>query len=86
MNCIPIEINSIKQYHLQKDIPALRQAAHNLKTSISIMGLTEKLNPLLDELEYKSLTETEFNDIFSSLETICNAALTEARQFYISLL
>jgi len=86
IHCIPIEINTIKQYQLEQNITALRQAAHNFKTTISIMGLTEKLTPTLDDLEYKTLNDSEFNKLYRTLEKICTAALEEAKQFYTSLL
>lgn len=76
--------NEMEQAWNQGDISRVRQVAHDMKTSISVMGLNEKLDPLLDQLEYNAMDENHFQEIFSQLQITCNAALEEARHFYQS--
>jgi len=78
-------LKDIDQYWQQGNTTALRQTAHNMKTSVSIMGLTEQLLPYLDALEHESLTGTSFQQYFHSLNEICTKASEEAKTFYQSL-
>ncbi len=64
---------------------AIGQQAHNLKTTISIFGLNEKLNPWLDQLELGKLSQKLFTQNFNPLHEFCSNAINEARQFYHSL-
>ena len=56
-----------------------------MKTTISVMGLTEKLQPVLDKLEYDELNDESFTCLYGSLESICEKALEEANLFYGNL-
>ncbi len=78
-------LRDIEKYWQQENTSALRQTAHNMKTSVSIMGLTEQLLPYLDALEYETLSETSFQQYFCSLKEICTRAADEAKTFYQSL-
>jgi len=60
------------------DRMAVGKVAHNLKTTVSIMGLSERLAGLLDHLEY---SDGELRPAFEELRSVCTAALEEARQF-----
>lgn len=84
IEAIPEDLAAIEKAWQNNDISQLRQLAHNMKTTVSVMGLNEKLQPFLDTLEYKNLTEEIFQLNFSSVTSICNEALTEARQFYVT--
>jgi signal transduction histidine kinase/DNA-binding NarL/FixJ family response regulator len=57
----------------------MRHLAHDLKTTISVMGLNEKLNPLLDRLENETLTNGQFQSLYDRLQTIAGKALQEAK-------
>jgi len=57
-----------------------------MKTSVSIMGLTEQLLPWLDALEHESLTANSFQHYYSSVKETCRNASKEAREFYSTLL
>jgi signal transduction histidine kinase/CheY-like chemotaxis protein/HPt (histidine-containing phosphotransfer) domain-containing protein len=85
IEAIPDELILIEQSWQNNNTNQLRQSAHNMKTSVSIMGLNEMLENDLDFLEYENLTEESFQDKFSSLKYICTAALEEAKQFYAML-
>jgi len=53
-----------------------------MRTTVSIMGLNEKLTPFLDELETNWLSEQSYHTNFSQLRDTLNLALEEARSLY----
>ena len=63
----------------------MKAVAHNLKTTISVMGLNELLNPLLDEIEYYEGDERKLNDALAAIEEISHKAMGEARLFQETL-
>ncbi len=81
---IPEDLATIEKAWQNNDIHQLRQLAHNMKTTVSVMGLNEKLQPFLDTMEYENLTEEIFQQNFLSVTSICKEALTEATQFYVT--
>ncbi|HMH33999.1 MAG TPA: response regulator [Puia sp.] len=82
---IPLDIASLESAFDNRDIPGIRQTAHNMKTNVSVMGLSEKLQPYLDELETGLFDEARFRQLVSTIKTICLNALPEARHFYGTL-
>lgn len=78
MEAIPGEIRSLEEAFHNNDLPEIRRIAHQLRTTISVMGLNEALNPSLDGLEYNySHAQSSLND-FHIIKTICLGALAEA--------
>ena len=86
LEMVEAHLKDIRQCWQKRDIATLRQTAHNMKTSVSIMGLTEQLLPWLDALEHESLTATSFQRYYSSVKEICGNASKEAREFYNTLI
>jgi signal transduction histidine kinase/CheY-like chemotaxis protein len=82
---IPLDLAALESAFKNKNVAILRQTAHNMKTNVSVMGLTEKLQSHLDELEYKSFDEAHFEQIILSIKTICLNAMPEAIHFYSTL-
>lgn len=85
MEVIPEDLPAIEKAWTDKHISAMRQLAHNMKTTVSVMGLNDTLQPWLDALEYEDLTEETFQKTYTSLSSVCSVALEEARQFYSTL-
>jgi hypothetical protein len=79
---MPRDLDSIRNAWTSKDTSQLKKFAHNMKTTISVMGLTEKLQPILDKLEYDELNDESFTCLFGGLESISEKALEEANLFY----
>ena len=80
MEAIPGEIRSLEEAFHNNDLPEIRRIAHQLKTTISVMGLNETLNPSLDSLEYNySHAQSSLND-FHIIKTICFGAMAEAEK------
>ena len=81
---IPGDLTAIEKAWQQHDITTLKQLAHNMKTTISVMGLNEILQPHLDTIEYELLTDERFQQQLESVKSILNASIHEAKVFYAS--
>ncbi|MCX6318088.1 MAG: ATP-binding protein [Bacteroidetes bacterium] len=79
---IPEDLLAIEKAWQDNNIRDVKQLAHNLKTTVSVMGLNEILQPSLDAIEYEELTRESFTAYFQQVKSICNASLEEAKQFY----
>ena len=82
---IPKELDSIRKAWNSSDTCQVKKLAHNMKTTISVMGLSQKLQPYLDKLEYEDLNDDSFSRSFNSLGSICEKALEEASSFFKTL-
>ncbi|MEO7121353.1 MAG: ATP-binding protein [Ginsengibacter sp.] len=82
IEAIPNDLDLLEKLWQLGEISELRQAAHNMKTSISVMGLNDALENHLDALEYEQMNEACFHKTFSYLKFICKAALEEAKHLY----
>ena len=82
IEAIPEELAAMEKAWKSSDIIQLQQLSHNLKTTVSVMGLNEKLQTFLDALEYQNLKEATFQQNFQSVTAACDGALTEAKQLY----
>ncbi|PWJ55952.1 hypothetical protein CLV98_11246 [Dyadobacter jejuensis] len=60
----------------------IQRVAHQMKTSISIMGLDSWLMPKLDLLEDHDRGSQEIQETVLVVRTICQEALQEAQSFY----
>jgi signal transduction histidine kinase/CheY-like chemotaxis protein len=82
---IPKDLIVLESALMRKDVRILRHTAHDMKTNVSVMGLSDRLQPFLDVLENGAFHETHFQQIISSIKTICMKALPEAKHFYSTL-
>ena len=76
---VPADLQALEAAIAKEDFPTLNRVAHNMKTNVSIMGLTGKLEPLLDVLELAQAGEASVRDCFTTLKTICEKAMDEVR-------
>jgi len=81
----PLDLETLESALKNRNLVKLQQTAHNMKTNVSIMGLTEKLQPYLDVLEYEPFDEGRFQLTMISVKTICMNALPDARHYYSTL-
>jgi CheY-like chemotaxis protein len=77
---LPEDLALLKKAILEENIADIRSSAHNLKTTISFIGLESKLYPLLEPME--SLDEGSYNaaniaDKFNTLKQLCVQAMQE---------
>lgn len=82
---VPQQLDEIEKAWKDNNLLQVRQLAHNFKTTVSVMGLNEKLQSFLDKLEYENLDEEMFNTNFTSISSVCHAAVKEARLFLTTL-
>lgn len=85
LEMIPEDLKSLELAWRRKDLIMIRVLAHNMKTSVSVMGLTEKLQPYLDILEQEDTDEDTLWNTIVAVQHICIPALKEARHFYSTL-
>ncbi len=85
IEAIPDNLAEMEKAWQSIDRNELRQLAHNMKTTVSVMGLNEVLQPDLDALEFQELNEATFRSAFSSIKLICEASVEEAKQFYTTI-
>jgi signal transduction histidine kinase/DNA-binding NarL/FixJ family response regulator/HPt (histidine-containing phosphotransfer) domain-containing protein len=82
---MPEDLRSLSAALDKADYDQLAKLAHDLKTSTSIMGLTDKLGPYLDSLEYQPQSELSARTNVDCIKRIVNSALQEASHFYGSI-
>lgn len=85
LEMIPEDLQSLDLAWSKKDIRTLKRVAHNMRTSVSVMGLVDILLPHLDILENSNGDEESVRKAISSVKEICVPALEEARSFYRSI-
>ncbi len=82
---LPKQLLQLEDALKQKKQLEFRQYAHNIKTTISIMGLDKILLPYLDSFEYAINIESVSSDKVIEFSTICNTAKQEAVRFLTNL-
>ena len=82
LKLVPEELTALTQAFENKQFIELKQIAHNMKTSISIMGLDSLLNPHLDIIEHENLSDEEMGKEIDKVISVCQEALVEGGQFH----
>ena len=80
LEAIPTDLADLHSALAADDKAAVSRIAHNMKTTVSIMGMTERLHILLDSLEYPE-GFTDLSTLTSSLAQVAELAMQEARRF-----
>ncbi|MCW3072879.1 MAG: hypothetical protein JWO44_2769 [Bacteroidetes bacterium] len=77
----PLELKKIEEGIRSKNYPQIRTSAHTMKSSVRLLGLNDKLGPVLDEME--SLAGSErmpgVKRLYDTLDVTVNKAIDEAR-------
>ncbi len=82
---IPTDLKALDEAWTNGNLQVLKHVAHNMNSTISIMGLDGILAGCLQQLEYDELTEITFTSNYCNLKKICQAAVDDAEIFYNSL-
>lgn len=85
IDLVPVALESLQAASENQDFNAVRQIAHHMQTTLSIMGIVPKYGYLLDALEQANALHPELATI-EELIAICRQAVAEAREFYTSLI
>ena len=84
---MPEEISVLEISIEKKNYEAIRAAAHGLKSSVSFVGLSPKLQPLLEQIEKHSSAENgnmqAIRQNFELLQNICSEAIKEAKSLLV---
>lgn len=78
------EVLALEKAFVEKNYSSVKKIAHNLKTSVSFMGLTDKLDSSLSYIEDSVLFERDSRPLaeaISYVKSICNHALQEAKSY-----
>lgn len=78
---MPQDLRLLRRSWEEGDKPRVRAIAHDMKTTISVMGLNDDLNPVLDALEFENLDEADFERQYRTLQSVAEASLAEAGVF-----
>jgi len=84
IEAIPKDLQLLEKVWKSNDLIHLREIAHNMKTTVSVMGLNELLEPYLDTLEFEELNQYTFYESYLTLKSVCETSLEEAKLFHSS--
>ncbi|MCS3799519.1 ATP-binding protein [Niastella sp. OAS944] len=82
IKAIPLAMESLSASVKAGDEKKMRSITHNLRTTVSIMGLNEALDPLFDEVEYYKGDAQRLQHAVAKIQDICNEAVKEAALFH----
>ena len=82
LNQLPEELAALQDAFEANDMEKVKGIAHNLKTTISIMGLNIHLQPMLDAIEYDDLPHDSVAGLIKQVKFIANEALQESGEFH----
>ncbi len=81
---VPEEIDTMQEAFDNRNYELMKEVAHNLKTSISFMGLSEKLDEYLSLVEDSGATKKNgpvIQENITKVNKICQQAFREAREY-----
>jgi CheY-like chemotaxis protein/nitrogen-specific signal transduction histidine kinase len=81
---VPGELKEMKKAFDKTNYAELKQIAHNLKTSVSFMGLSKALDSNLDYIERNAGIQYQYDDIAGNIAVvynICQKAIQEAKDY-----
>jgi signal transduction histidine kinase/DNA-binding response OmpR family regulator len=79
------DVNTLKNMFSAEDFAGLKSTAHNMKTTVAIMGLLPALEADLDELEQATTADTETLRLINDITAVCLNAIDDAKHFYSTL-
>ncbi|OQP56061.1 hypothetical protein A4H97_20995 [Niastella yeongjuensis] len=85
LQAVPVALQQLEQAFQENNAEAMMWIAHNLKTTVSVMGLNDSLNPLLDEIELGNSDQQPIRNTINKLKDFCHSAMIEAKAFMTSL-
>ncbi|MBX9783496.1 MAG: response regulator [Chitinophagaceae bacterium] len=81
---VPEQLSLLKNAIAKNEWQLLKDTAHNMKTSVSYMGLLETLAPHLNDIERSAGNKEHMNSISNNYEAVaevCFKAIDEAKMF-----
>lgn len=81
LEAVPKALSALHESLDTGDYNNMQRIAHNLKTTVSIMGLNGILNPLLNDLEQGDVDPQRYRKVLVEIEDIYRKAEIEANSF-----
>jgi signal transduction histidine kinase/DNA-binding response OmpR family regulator len=81
---VPEQLTRLKEAVDAVDYKTIRTLAHNMKTSVAFLGLTETLNPVLEKIEQTAAAKNEItiiNSNYQHLNAVCTEAIAETKEY-----
>jgi hypothetical protein len=78
---IPENLVDLETYLELKSYDSLKKTIHHMQSSISIMGLGEKLSNYMDFEAYENASELEIKEKIDFISAICGKAIEEAKVY-----
>jgi hypothetical protein len=78
------DLDALERSFEDEDYTAVKSIAHNLKTTVSFVGLSEKLDLPLSYIEESIISEKDGKFMviaMSAVRAVCNQALSEAESY-----
>ena len=85
LEAMPVELQVLEQAWRSKNNDALKRVAHNMKTTISVMGLNNLLGADLDLVENLNNGQHIQGETIDTIISVGRMAIVEARHFLASL-
>jgi signal transduction histidine kinase/DNA-binding response OmpR family regulator len=85
LEAMPVELQVLEQAWRAKNNDALKRVAHNMKTTISVMGLNNLLGADLDLVENLNNGQHIQGETIDTIISVGRMAIVEARHFLASL-
>ncbi|MBD0332948.1 MAG: response regulator [Chitinophagaceae bacterium] len=85
---MPKELELLREAVNNKEFQQIKSIAHGMKSSVSYMGLSEKIFSHLQRMETEAANNSasnHFNEDYHYVEAVCNQAVEEARHLIGSL-
>ncbi|WP_316771261.1 hypothetical protein [Pedobacter frigiditerrae] len=82
---IPENLVNLETYLELKSYQNLKKTLHHMQSSISIMGLDDKLSKYMDFESYENADEKEIKEKIDFITTICSQAIEEAKVYLKNL-
>lgn len=79
------DVNTLKNMFSAQDFAGVKSTAHNMKTTVAIMGLLPALEADLDDLEQATTADTETLRLINDITAVCLNAIDDAKHFYGTL-
>ena len=83
INTVPEAIDSLETAIRQGNYSRIKEIAHDMKTTIHVVGLTVLIGHLLQQIERLAVSSSDVNSIstlFSDVKLICMQAVQEANR------
>lgn len=79
---VPVELTALHQAIESGDAQQIKSLAHGMKSSVSYLGLNDRLHPLLHRIEIEAVNGSRnphFREDFEEVKRVCEQAVDEAR-------